>query len=344
MTLEPVRPSRDDPPLLYSLHEFREIIFSCFDAAGVSTVVEIGAEAGAFTGELVEWTRAHGGHLISIDPVPTPAVRAHIASFGDCAELVEDLSIPALGAMGPADAYLLDGDHNYYTVGRELGLIDASATSQGTFPLMILQDVSWPSGVRDQYYDPASIPADSLHPYSYGGIVPWETESGAGGFRGGSEFAFARREGGPRNGVGTALKDFLADHPAYRVLYIPAVFGLAVVFPDAAPWADELTRRIEPLDDHPLLRRLEANRVWLYLKVIELQDRLDTDLRRVKRDAVADAATIDRLRAELEVAGQQLRAMADERDQVAAERDRLAAEAAAKPAAVRAARWLSTSR
>lgn len=337
-----MRPGRDDPPLLYSLREFAEIIFSCFDAAGVETVVEIGSEAGGFTGQLVEWTRARGGRLVTIDPAPSQAVRDFVAGFGEGTQLIEDLSIPALRTLAPADAYLLDGDHNYYTVTRELELIDAGAAAAGTLPLLVLQDVSWPAGVRDQYYDPSTIPADALHPYSYGGVVPWEAEALTGGFRGGREFAFARREGGPRNGVGTALKDFLAEHPEYRVGYVPAVFGLAIIYPAAAPWAEELARRIEPLDDHPLLRRLEANRVWLYLKVIELQDRWSADQRRAESRAIADAATVDRLRAELDLAGQQIREVADERDRLAAERDRLAAEAADGPRT--RGRWLTTNR
>ncbi|MDQ6785076.1 MAG: class I SAM-dependent methyltransferase [Actinomycetota bacterium] len=325
MALDPVRPNRDDPPLLYSLHEFREIIFSCFDAAGVTTVVEIGAEGGGFTGELVDWTRERGGHLTSVDPAPGQAVHDFIADAGETAELVVDLSIAALGVLGPADAYLLDGDHNYATMASELELIEARTTGTDRFPLIILQDVSWPSGVRDQYYDPSTIPPDALHPYTYGGVVPWETGAGSGGFRGGQNFAFARHEGGPHNGVGTALKDFLAERPLYRVLYIPAVFGLAIVYPTTAPWAEELTRRIQPLDDHPLLRRLEANRLWLYLKVIDQQDRAATDHRRAEGRAVIDAATIDRLRAELEIAGQQIRELTRERDELAAEPDRSSA-------------------
>ncbi|MDQ2726609.1 MAG: class I SAM-dependent methyltransferase [Actinomycetota bacterium] len=344
MTLDPVRPNRDDPPLLYSLHEFREIIFSCFDAAGATTVVEIGAEAGGFTGELATWTSERGGHLTSIDPAPSPAVRDFIAGVGDGADLVEDMSIPALGTLPPADAYLLDGDHNYHTVSHELELIDATTAGAGAFPLLILQDVSWPAGVRDQYYDPSTIPAEALHPYSHGGVVPWAVETGTGGFRGGSEFAFARSEGGPRNGVGTALKDFLAEHPAYEVLYVPAVFGLAVVYPSAAPWAGELAQRIQPFDDHPLLRRLEANRIWLYLKVIDLQDRLRTDVRRVEAQVVTGAATIARLGSELEVAGQQIRELGEERNALAAERDRLATELAACSPPARTVRWLSSSR
>jgi hypothetical protein len=165
-----------------------------------------------------------------------------------------------------------------------------------------------------------------------------------GGFRGGQEFAFARAEGGPRNGVGTAVKDFLAERPAYRVVYIPAVFGLAVVYPTSAPWAAEVTTRIQPLDDHPLLRRLEANRLWLYLKVIDLQDRLEREGRQAEGRAVSDSATIARQRSELEVAGQQIRELTEERNARAAERDRLATQVAGSVVPAGSGRWSSTGR
>ena len=55
----------------------------------------------------------------------------------------------------------------------------------------------------------------------------------------------AEVEGGPRNGVMTALDDFLAEHDEpVRLLVIPIYFGLAIV-------AEERL-----LDDHPELRQL----------------------------------------------------------------------------------------
>src|SRR4029079_17982605 len=53
----------------------------------------------------------------------------------------------------------------------------------------------------------------------------------------------ALREGGPRNGVMTALDDFLAEHDApLRRIVLPIYFGLAIVVEERM------------LDDHPALR------------------------------------------------------------------------------------------
>jgi len=93
------------------------------------------------------------------------------------------------------------------------------------------------------------------------------------GFRGMGQFACARREGGPRNGVLTAVEDFKAESDRELVLaIIPAVFGLGLLFEASAPWAEALGRAVLPYHKHPLLAALEENRLANYLRVIELQD------------------------------------------------------------------------
>ena len=42
---------------------------------------------------------------------------------------------------------------------------------------------------------------------------------------------------------------------------VPAFFGFGAVWSTAAPWADEVAEVLEPWDRHPLLERMEANRV-----------------------------------------------------------------------------------
>lgn len=319
MRFDAARPARADPLLRYSLAELAELIFAGFEAAGVRSVVEIGAEGGEFTQRVVEWVTARDGRLVSIDPNPNGLVRK-LAAGNDAVSLRQEMSHRVLPELEACDAYLLDGDHNYFTVSGELAAIHATAAEAGTHPLLILQDVAWPAGRRDQYYDPESIPADARHPYDYGGVLPWEDETQpARGFRGEGAFAFATHEGGPDNGVCQALEDFLASHDGLDVISIPCIFGLAVVFPKSAPWARKLRSRLSPFDDHPLLARLESNRVRLYLAVLELQDRLDRERRRAAEVEAALRAEAQTLRAELGIARQELREAAAARGATVAE-------------------------
>jgi hypothetical protein len=71
----------------------------------------------------------------------------------------------------------------------------------------------------------------------------------------------AAREGGPRNGVLTAVEDFMAARGGLRLAVVPAFFGFGAVWEEDAPWAEELAAVLAPHDRHPVLERLEANRV-----------------------------------------------------------------------------------
>ena len=79
--------------------------------------------------------------------------------------------------------------------------------------MLILHDVCWPYGRRDLYYVPERIPAEFRQPYRWAGMRPGQSElvGNAGMNR---DMANAEHEGGPRNGVMTAVDDFVAEHPA----------------------------------------------------------------------------------------------------------------------------------
>ncbi len=231
-------------------------------------------------------------------PPSSSSSRARPTSCTWCADRVRQ----ALAEIGPADAYLLDGDHNYATVAGELDAIRSRAVD-GVFPLVVVHDVGWPCARRDQYYRPAALPADDVHPHTYeGGVRPDSPGIVDGGFSGAGEFAYALEEGGARNGVLTAVEDFLAGHPNLVFVRVPCIFGLGVLSDGGASYADELARLLAWCDENPLLARLEENRLALYLKVHD-----------VLRDLDAVAAERDEARAALEELRAAVRALADSR-------------------------------
>jgi hypothetical protein len=260
-----------DDVLIYSLSEHRDLILSLIEATGARRVVEIGSEAGGMTREMCSWADATGGSFASIEPFPLPDVRALASS---CAgfSLVEGRSPEALSAVEPADVYLVDGDHNYWTVSRELEAIFPSGEAA---PLAVLHDVGWPCARRDQYYSVDALPASAVHPHSYSrGRAPGSSALVDHGFGGRGEFAVALEEGGPRNGVLTAVEDFLASRPDLEFAQVPAVFGLGVIWSRSAAYAAAVADLVKPLAANSLLERLEDNRLRLYMRVLELQDRL----------------------------------------------------------------------
>ncbi len=243
----------------HSLGNVMELLLPCLDIAAPQTVVELGAYAGDVTRLLLQWAGPSGARVWSVDPDPQDAL-VRLAQEHAELELVRLTSHEALAQLPPAEAVVIDGDHNYYTVAEELRLIEERASAEGApLPLLLCHDVCWPHGRRDSYYAPRLIPAEQRQPTAEGGFV-FPGDPGLHG--GGLPYPCpALREGGPRNGVLTAIEDFLADHDELQLALVPAFFGLGVVWRRDAPYADALGEELAPWDRHPLLERLEGNRV-----------------------------------------------------------------------------------
>jgi hypothetical protein len=240
----------------HSLLNLAEIMLPCLDAAGARSVVEVGAYAGDLTEVLVEWAAASGARVAAIDPSPQDRL-VHLAAERPELELIRETSLAALPRISSADAMVIDGDHNYYTVSEELRLI---AAADGELPLLLFHDVCWPHGRRDDYFAAELIPAEGRRPIAEGGgLFPGEPGIRHGGlpYRGA-----AAREGGPRNGVLTAVEDFVRQRDDLRLAIVPAFFGLGVVWRLGAPYADAVSTVLEPWDGNQLLARLEGNRVF----------------------------------------------------------------------------------
>ncbi len=263
--------------LIHSMAEFGDLILEVLDLANAGTIVEIGAEFGGMTQPLADYCARRDGTLIAIDPAPAP-------EFVDWAKGQPNIrhiprpSLEVIGEMSGIDAWLIDGDHNYYTVLHELTAADRLAQNEARPLLAILHDVGWPCARRDMYYAPDRIPPEFRQPFGHdAGITlddPGYRENR--GFRGAGQFAWALQAGGPRNGVLTAIEDFCrqAEHDQRRLLYahIPAVFGLGVLFDASAPWAQAVADAVLPLHDNMLLARMERNRLQNYLTVLDWQD------------------------------------------------------------------------
>lgn len=263
--------------LVHSMSEFADIILPCLAAARVSDIVEIGAEFGGMSKMLGDFVNVAGGVLTSIDPDPKPAFIEWSQDFPASRHLAT-CSLESLETLSGIDAWIIDGDHNYYTVVSELRTIEAVTRRDGKPLLVFLHDVGWPCARRDFYYAPDRIPAEHRQEFSYdcGALLDQDRLVANRGFRGHGSFAFAIEAGGPRNGVLTAVEDFIGDMAtAGRTLAfarVPGVFGLGILFDADAPWSADIASIVMPFHNNRLLAALEHNRLLNYLKVIDLQD------------------------------------------------------------------------
>jgi hypothetical protein len=129
---------------------------------------------------------------------------------------------------GTYDCILIDGDHNWYTVINELRLIRERGLLRAG-GMIFFHDVGWPYGRRDLYYQPATIPPQYRQEYENKGIVRGRSlladQGGAA-----RHLCNAVREGGLRNGVLTAIENFIAEHPwEYNFCRVRLQFGLGIL-------------------------------------------------------------------------------------------------------------------
>lgn len=214
-------------------------------------LVEVGAYLGDGTRRILEYCRSTGGFLDVVDPLSRePDLRRQQQEVFD--GLVRDnpellkfhcaRSLPLLDQFGPYDAIFIDGDHNWFVVMEELRAVERMALVHGTVPLIVLDDIGWPHGRRDSYFEPDVVPAEYRHPCRQGGIVPGQSALVEGGAPF-NNFIHADHEGGPRNGVRTAVEDFLKETTLdLTCREIPLRSGTAVLVPRDRGPAEATTR------------------------------------------------------------------------------------------------------
>ncbi len=261
-----------------------ELIRSCLEAIGTHSILEVGAYAGDLTRVLADWAAHSGARVLAVDPSPQPGL-VKLAEHHPGVELVRQTSLQALPTVELPDVAVIDGDHNYYTVSQELRILGERAPG-AQLPLLLFHDVCWPHGRRDDYFDPDAIPAEFRRPLvgEERGIFPGDPGTRQGGL---PYPRSAAQEGGERNGVLTAVEDFVAGDPDLRLVVVPAFFGFGAVWNTGSPWASRVQEILQPWDRHPLLERMEKNRIRHIAEGFALQTALwQARERQSRRDAL----------------------------------------------------------
>ncbi|MEU8798981.1 class I SAM-dependent methyltransferase [Spirillospora sp. NPDC048819] len=306
------RAAREQPLLLHSMSVFRELFEAIFRCREIGTVVEVGVESGQVSTLYADL----GATVHCVEPTPGDELRAVLAEDPRL-NLVEGLSPAVLGELPVADLYVLDGDHNYAVVRGELAWIMKNAPDA----VVVLNDVLWPCGRRDFYYQPSPVPPEDTHPATADGPTVWHDDLTPAGFVGDGVFTVAEHAGGPRNGVLTAVEDTLDETGGWRLHIVPAVFGFGILIRAGAPGADEISEVLRPYTSSNLLATMENNRIALYTRILQLQyeaaartddaDRLTDTITAQQREIADLRAELDRSRTEAAARSQELRALSD---------------------------------
>jgi hypothetical protein len=272
---------------LHSLINFKDILQPLILHPSIQSICEIGVENCNLTTWLAKLsnykTLFYHGVDPNIDSIPP---------FHGKSKLFKEASLSYLKHdEADHDIFLIDGDHNYYTVYHELlAIFSEKKTKQS---ICLLHDILPPCGNRDFYYNPSNIPKKFLHPHSFTRALNSNCEVANYGFESCGAFAFALESANPKNGVAEAINDFLIDHKENYDLYyisIPLFYGLGILYSknrvNTSVQALLSKEKIYQLAaNENLFRHIENNRIKLFFELIAHQQMLEASKLAIEKKA-----------------------------------------------------------
>jgi hypothetical protein len=230
---------------------FAPVVTAVVDVVRPKTIVAVGNDLGPLADQLRKWAATNAAALI-VSPV-------------------HDVE-PFAGDQG--DVYLWSGESNYRAVIGALRALEHRVGSTRS-PVVVVRHTGWPAGRRDHYAAPEAGDTEPLHASTTRfGVRPGSREPVAGGVPAGAGSAWAIREGGPENGVRTAIEDFVAASNRYEVRFVPAPPGVGVLFERDAVHADALHACLRRWSDDGVLAATEQWQLELLDRALVLEARL----------------------------------------------------------------------
>lgn len=150
----------------------------------------------------------------------------HIMHYSECNgsevninNIAGDNILEALSTLNDYDAIFLNDDPNWFTVFNELKLIKLN---NHEFPLVFVCHNRFPHKRRDAYINPDIIPKEFLQKYSkdfsYNNIIISD------------DYYHAIDENTPKNGVLTAIEDFIHENLSIGVMEINLLNGISILY------------------------------------------------------------------------------------------------------------------
>lgn len=270
------------------------VIEPIFEAVEPRVIVEIGADRGRNTVKILDYCRRTGAVAHIIDPLPKFNIEQWREEWRE-GVFHQGLSLEALPDVRTMDVVLIDGDHNWYTVFNELKLIEQFAEGADRFPVVLLHDVEWPYGRRDSYYDPTTVPASYRHVSAKLGLRPGKSSPVKNGLN--ADFEHALYEGTARNGVLTALEDFVtSSNIEFHLVTVPGMHGLGVLTPVSSLQRNErLADLVSSFETKEFLirqcREIERARIRSILRAREKRKLLKRRVQELEKQVLASTAT-----------------------------------------------------
>ena len=142
----------------------------------------------------------------------------------DDEDSIKDNPLVVLPDLPNYDAIFIDGDANWYTVFNELNIVKES---NDEFPLVFICNNIFPNKRRDSYIDPEAIPSEFRQKYVKELPIKYNDET----INIVDEYFHACDENTPKNGVLTAIEDFLIENSYISVLKSNFIDGITILYP-----------------------------------------------------------------------------------------------------------------
>ena len=136
-------------------------------------------------------------------------------------------SLNVLPNLKSFDAIFIDDDPNWYTVYNELKLIKKNNNS---FPLVFICNNKYPYKRRDAYTNPNDIPKQYINECSNELPIIFEENGQTRNIMINDNFCHALYEDTPKNGVLTAIEDFLNENSSLKLLEINSLEGICLIY------------------------------------------------------------------------------------------------------------------
>jgi hypothetical protein len=213
-----------------SLRDFwwSSVIGPLLDGGQPQTILVVGLDHGPLADRLVDHV-ADEGILHAIPSHPEFEPSDALDSVGKRFTLHDGPALEELETVADVDLAILAGEPNWYTVFHQLRALERRSLEDGhPFPVVVVHNVRWPYGRRDMYPDPERIPEEFRQPWERRGVIPGSAKLVPDGMF--AERNHAVLEHGPRNGVRTAVDDFIADsYRRWRFADLPGLDGIGVL-------------------------------------------------------------------------------------------------------------------
>lgn len=295
---------------------WENIMLPIINFKNINYIVEIGVDEGINTKNILNYCIENNAKLVSIDPNPNFDEILFQKEYGDYFTFFKEMSLDRLPYLEDYDCILIDGDHNWYTVFHELQSI-SKKFNQSNFPLIFLHDVSWPYGRRDLYYNPDNIPSDYQNDYSKLGMHP-DSEDLLPEYGLNTNLFNANKENTPKNGVLTAIEDFLNECQLdLEFHFVPIFFGLGILHKKDDELSDFIEKTIYNEDILSLVElyyiRSDINKSIKFLKQMKFCKQLseknaqnDTEIKNLTQELEKNIKRLSEIEGELSNKNSQL--------------------------------------